>query len=104
MNFLKYALRKREEKTDEEIAYGLKTSKYDPKSDPLMPRLFRKFDPTKSQVIMSKARKGSLTGIKSVQKFDNSKMYSAGSGAGSQRTYLMMNPKRRFDKNPELAR
>ena len=69
-----------------------------------MPRLFRKFDPTKSQIIMSKARKGSLTNIGSVQKFENSKMYSAGSGAGSERTYLMMDPTRRFDKNPLLAK
>lgn len=46
-NFLKYALGKREEKTDEEIKDNMKdnTLKYDPKNDPLMPRLFRKFDP-----------------------------------------------------------
>ena len=43
-NFLKYSLSKREEKTDEEIANGIRTSKYKPVDDPLMPRLFRKFD------------------------------------------------------------
>ncbi len=32
----------------------MKQAKYDPKADPLMPRLFRKFDPTKSQIIMAK--------------------------------------------------
>ena len=49
-NFLKYALRKREEKTDEEIIEQMKNSSYDPKADPLMPRLFRKFDPSKSTI------------------------------------------------------
>ena len=59
-----------------------------------MPRLFRKFDPTKSQIIMAKQRKGSLINVGSVQKFDNSKMYSAGGGARGKGTFLMMNPKR----------
>jgi len=49
---LKYALGKREEKTEEQIKLQIKTSSYDPKSDPLMPRLFRKFDPSKSTIAM----------------------------------------------------
>ena len=48
---MKYALGKREEKTEEQIKDIIKQSTYDPKSDPLMPRLFRKFDPTKSTVL-----------------------------------------------------
>ena len=59
-NFLKYALGKREEKSEEQIKEIIKQSTYDPKSDPLMPRLFRKFDPTKSTVMQSRRRKGSL--------------------------------------------
>ena len=50
--FLKYALGKREEKTEEQIKEQMKHSSYDPKSDPLMPRLFRKFDPSKSTIAM----------------------------------------------------
>jgi len=65
-NFLKYSLGKREEKSDHEIKEsikeGLKT--YDPKADPLMPRLFRKFDPSKSNIIShnrsQRRRKNSL--------------------------------------------
>jgi hypothetical protein len=43
-NFLKYALGKREKKSEADIVRGIKNSKYDPKKDPLMPKLFRKFD------------------------------------------------------------
>lgn len=32
----------------------MKQGKYDPKSDPLMPRLFRKFDPKQSTIIQAK--------------------------------------------------
>ena len=49
--FLKYSLRKREEKSDEEIKSIMKNSTYDPKADPLMPRLFRKFDSSKSTIL-----------------------------------------------------
>jgi hypothetical protein len=101
-NFLRYALRKREEKTDAEIKDGMKNSKYDPKSDPLMPRLFRKYDSTKSTIIMAK-KKGSLASLRSLQRFDNSKQYSAGSGHGSKRTYLCINPLRSMSKNRGLA-
>lgn len=53
-NFLKFALRKREDKTDEEIKQQMRNNSYDPKCDPLMPRLFRKFDSTKSKILMDK--------------------------------------------------
>ena len=80
----------------------MKASRYDPKSDPLMPRLFRKFDPTKSTIIMAK-RKGSLASLISANRYDNSKHYTPGAGHGSQRTYLMINPLRQMSKNRELA-
>lgn len=80
----------------------MKASKYDPKSDPLMPRLFRKFDSTKSTILMAK-KKGSMASLAMAEKYDNSKMYSAGSGHGSQRTYLMINPLKMMSKNRELA-
>ena len=59
---MRYALGKREEKSEDEIKEQIKKSSYDPKSDPLMPRLFRKFDPTKSTIAMQtkRMRKGSL--------------------------------------------
>ena len=50
-HFLKYSLRKREEKSDDEIVTQMKTHQYDPKADPLMPRLFRKFDSSKSTIL-----------------------------------------------------
>ena len=106
-NFLKYSLSKREEKTDEEIQEGLRASKYDPKADPLMPRLFRKFDSSKSTILASqkaKRRGSTLRPIASMQRFDNSKSYMSGSGAGSSRTYLCINPLRNFTKNRDLAR
>lgn len=40
--FLKFALGRREEKTETEIMVDLHKKKYDPRGDPLMPRLFRK--------------------------------------------------------------
>ncbi len=40
----------------------------------------------------------------SVQKFDNSKQYSAGGGARGKNTFLMMNPKHSMSKNKELAK
>ena len=78
-NFLKYALGKREEKTEEQIKDNIKKSSYDPKSDPLMPRLFRKFDPSKSSIISSKhRRKNSMQVSESVKKYDNGKLYKPG--------------------------
>jgi len=55
-NFLKFALGKREEKSEDEIQDQMKKSRYDPKSDPLMARLFRKVDPKKSTIIAAKRR------------------------------------------------
>ncbi len=72
----------------------MKNARYDPKADPLMPRLFRKFDPTRSTIIMAKKRGGSLANLSSFKRFDNSKQYSTGSGHGSRATYLMINPLR----------
>ena len=50
--FLKYALGKREVKTDEEIMQNLKMKVYQPYNDPLMPRIAKKFskhpNPSKS--------------------------------------------------------
>lgn len=40
--FLKFALGKREEKTESEIKTEMSQRAYNPLSDPLMPRLFRK--------------------------------------------------------------
>jgi hypothetical protein len=82
--FLKYALGKREEKTEEQIKKEIKQSSYDPKSDPLMPRLFRKFDPSKSSIISSKMnKKQSIAISESIGKFDNTKTYKSGQGYGS---------------------
>jgi len=39
---LKFALGKREEKSEEEIKMEISNHNYNPKADPLMPRLFRK--------------------------------------------------------------
>ena len=83
MNFLKYSLRKREEKSDEEIKNAMKNSSYDPKADPLMPRLFRKFDASKSTILSSKRNSYSLRGFDSKERFDNSKMYKPKEGVGS---------------------
>jgi hypothetical protein len=38
-----------------------------------------------------------------MQKYDNSKIYRAGNGYGSQRTYLCINPYRAMSKNREFA-
>jgi hypothetical protein len=43
--FLKYALGKREVKTDEEIMQNLRMKVYQPYNDPLMPRIAKKFLP-----------------------------------------------------------
>jgi hypothetical protein len=69
-----------------------------------MPRLFRKFDPSKSSIISSKHnKKQSIQMSESVGKFDNSKTYKTGQGYGSQRTYLCINPYRQMSKNREFA-
>lgn len=99
-NFLKYSLRKREEKTDEEIKDTMKNSAYDPKADPLMPRLFRKFDASKSTIL---SQRRTFQSMSSKERFDNSKSYQAGQGYGSQRTYLCINPYRAMSKNKQLA-
>ena len=80
--FLKYALGKRELKTEEQIKLQMSQSRYDPKSDPLMPRLFRKYDPSKSSIMQSKKRNGMMS-TRSVSQYDNSKMYKVGQGYGS---------------------
>ena len=41
--FLKYALGKREVKTDVEIMHNLRTKAYQPYNDPLMPRIAKKY-------------------------------------------------------------
>jgi hypothetical protein len=46
--FLKYALGKREVKSDVEIMHHLKTKAYQPYNDPLMPRIAKKFQQPKS--------------------------------------------------------
>ena len=103
MNFLYYSLRKREDKTDEEIQTNMKKSVYDPRKDPLMPRLFRKFDPAKSTILQEKRRRTSMHPFDSKERFENSKMYPSKMGYGSQRTYLCINPYRQC-KNKDLAR
>lgn len=79
-NFLKYALGKRECKNEAELKAQIKQGKYDPKNDPLMPRLFRKFDASKSTIISSKRGRFSE---KSFSQFDNNKIYKSGQGYGS---------------------
>lgn len=44
-SFLKFALGKRENKTDEELKQMMKQSNYQPNADPLMPRINRKYNP-----------------------------------------------------------
>lgn len=78
--FLKYSLRKREEKSDEEIKSTMKNSTYDPKADPLMPRLFRKFDSSKSTILSNRR---TFQTMSSKERFDNSKSYGPGEGYGS---------------------
>ena len=58
-------------KTEEDIKSQIKNSKYDPKKDPLMGRLFRKYDQSKSTIITKKHWKQHSM----MEKFDNSKIY-----------------------------
>ena len=51
--FLRYALGKREEKSVEQIQADMKMKSYHPKSDSLMPRLFRKYNPNASRSVIS---------------------------------------------------
>ena len=51
--FLRYALGKREEKSVEQIQADMKMKSYTPKSDSLMPRLFRKYNPNASRSVIS---------------------------------------------------
>ena len=60
-NFLRYALGKRETKTEDEIKSQISNSRYDPKNDPLMGRLFRRYDPHKSTIIQAKRQRGGMT-------------------------------------------
>lgn len=77
-------------------------SSYDPKNDALMPRLFRKFDPSKSTVISSK-RKGMQSVFSNASQFDNNRVYKKGEGYGSQGTYMCINPLRSMIKNRDYA-
>jgi len=84
----------------------MKNSNYDPKSDPLMPRLFRKFDPSKSEILMGRrALRGgsSIATLRNKEKFNNLKTYAAGRGYGSKGTYLCIDPYRAMSKNRDLA-
>ena len=65
-----------------------------------MPRLFRKFDASKSTIISSKRGRFSE---KSFSQFDNNKIYKSGHGHGSQNTYLCINPLKSMIKNQEFA-
>lgn len=78
----------------------MKNSTYDPKADPLMPRLFRKFDSSKSTIL---SHRRTFQTLSSKERFDNSKSYGPGEGYGSQRTYLCINPYRAMSKNKQLA-
>lgn len=99
--FLRYALGKREKKSEEELKNQMKNSKYDPKKDPLMGRLFRKYDPTKSTILMSKSH--GMSKLSNVSQFENGKIYGKGRGHGSTATYLCINPLRSMIKNREFA-
>lgn len=81
----------------------MKTSSYDPKADPLMPRLFRKFDPNKSTIISAKRGASVSAEGSHVQKYNNFKTYKVGQGYGSQRTYMCINPYRSMSKNKIFA-
>lgn len=70
-----------------------------------MPRLFRKFDPTKSTILQSKKRFFSGNNSKSqISKFDNNKSYMSGEGYGSQRTYLCIKSLRQRRESAEKKR
>ena len=97
---MKFSLAKREGKTDDEIKHGIKTGKYNPKKDPLMGRLFRKFDSKKSVMVQSAiARRRGQSSILEASKFENHVRYKSGTGHGSTRTYLMINPLKMMSKN-----
>lgn len=81
----------------------MNNKRYDPKSDPLMPRLFRKFDPSKSTVLTMSRARDQMSIFSNASQFDNNKVYKKGEGHGSQRTYLCINPLRSMIKNREYA-
>jgi hypothetical protein len=51
--FLRFALGKREEKSVEMLKHDMSTRSYNPKNDPLMPRLFKKYNPNASRSVIS---------------------------------------------------
>ena len=79
----------------------MKNSRYDPKNDPLMGRLFRKYDPTKSTILMSKSH--GMSKLSQASQFENHKVYKSGKGYGSTNTYLCINPLKSMIKNREFA-
>jgi hypothetical protein len=52
--FLAFALGKREEKTDSEILIGIRSKAKNPMTDPLQPKLFRKFGGSPSNISLFK--------------------------------------------------
>lgn len=101
--FLRYALGKREKKSEGEIKQEMAKKKYNPKNDPLMPRLFRKNDPSKSTILTMSRGRDQMSVFTNTSQYDNNKVYQKGQGYGSQRTYLCINPLRSMIKNREYA-
>ena len=66
-NFLKFALGKREGKSEQELNRIITKNRYNERADPLMPKLFRKLDASKSTIHSS--HKGHVSS-KSVSHYD----------------------------------
>ena len=66
-----------------------------------MQRMWRKFDSSKSMITQSaKAkRRGQSSFMIEPSKYENHVKYKSGTGHGSQRTYLMINPLKMMSKN-----
>lgn len=52
-SFLRYALGKREEKSAQQLKADMSMKSYNPRNDPMMPRLFKKYNPNASQSLIS---------------------------------------------------
>lgn len=72
--FLKFALGKREEKSETEIKQEMSQRSYNPLCDPLMPRLFRKVSHQNSvsRTMVSSLHQYSMVSSKEVSIYDNS--------------------------------
>jgi len=67
-SFLRYALGKREEKSAQQLKADMSMKSYQPRNDPMMPRLFKKYNPNMSQSLISQS---SIASKKQLNKYDN---------------------------------